>query len=66
MKQEDEERKSKRVTRTTSVIMHEFYAKEVASKALVNARSALPWCTNRTVLTQEVLRVMMNCSRMLP
>jgi hypothetical protein len=23
-------------------------------------------CTKRTVLTQEVLRVMMNCSRILP
>jgi hypothetical protein len=63
---EDQEKEAEGVTRTTSVIMYEFYAKEVASKALVNARSALPWCTERTALTKEVLRVMMNCSRMLP
>jgi len=30
------------------------------------ARSALSWSTKRTVLTQEVLRVLLNCSKLLP
>ena len=37
-------------------VMHEFYMKEVSSKAVIDARSALSWDVNRTVLTQEVLR----------
>ena len=49
-----------------SVIMYEFYSKEMASKAVINARSALSWSTKRTVLTQEVLRVLLNCSKLLP
>ena len=49
-----------------SVIMYEFYSKEMASKAVINARSALSWSTKRTVLTQEVLRVILNCSKLLP
>ena len=49
-----------------SVIMYEFYSKEMASKAVINARSALSWSTKRTVLTQEVLRVLLNCSTLLP
>ena len=46
--------------------MYEFYSKEMASKAVINARSALSWSTKRTVLTQEVLRVLLNCSKLLP
>jgi len=38
----------------------------VASKAVINARSALNWSTKRTALTQEVLRVLLNCSKLLP
>ena len=49
-----------------SVIMYEFYSKEMASKPVINARSALSWSTKRTVLTQEVLRVLLNCSKLLP
>jgi len=49
-----------------SVIMYEFYSKEMASKAVINARSALSWSTKRTVLTQEVLRVLLNRSKLLP
>ena len=50
------------------MIMYEFYSKSMASKAVINARSALNWSTKRTVLTQEVLsyRVLLNCSKMLP
>ena len=47
-------------------IMHEHYHKEVASKAVVHARSALPWKTKRTIHTQEVIRILRNCSKYLP
>ena len=33
---------------------------------IINARSALNWSTKRTVLTQEVLRVLMNNNKLLP
>lgn len=49
-----------------SVIMYEFYTKEIASKALVNARSAMSASVKRTVLSQAVLRVLLNCSPLLP
>ena len=45
-----------------AMIMHEFYSKEVSSKNVINAKSAIPWSTKRTVLTQEILRVLLNCS----
>ena len=48
------------------VVLHEFYSKNVASKCVINARSALPWSCKRTVLTQEILRILLNCSRELP
>ena len=49
-----------------NVILHEFYSKDVASKCVINARSALPWNSKRTIRTQEVLRILLNCSRELP
>ena len=48
------------------VVIHEFSSKEVASKSVVNARSALSWSSKRTILTQEVLRILLNCSTELP
>ena len=48
------------------VIKHEHYAKAVSSKAVVAARSAFPWRDKRTVLTQDALRILLNCSRDLP
>ena len=55
------------VTHTTSVtLMHEHYSKDVSSKAVINARSAIPWRNKRTILTQEVLRILRNCSDQLP
>ena len=48
------------------IIMHEFYSKEVSSKSVINVRSALPWGSKRTILTQEVLRILLNCSMRLP
>ncbi|KXJ11003.1 hypothetical protein AC249_AIPGENE16189 [Exaiptasia diaphana] len=47
-------------------VLHEFYLKEVSSKSIIHARSALSWPTKRTILTQEVLRVLKNCSPGLP
>ena len=46
--------------------MYEFYSNEMTSKAVINARSAFSWSTKRTVLTREVLRVLLNCSKLLP
>ena len=46
--------------------MYEFYHKDVASRAVINARPAMPLKTMTTILTQEVLRVLMNCRRHLP
>ena len=43
-------------------IIHEFYAKDVLSKAVMFAKSALSWKRKRIVLTQELLRVLLNCS----
>ena len=47
-------------------ILHEFYCKNIASKSVIHARSSIPWANKRTILTQEVLRIMLNCSRKLP
>ena len=47
-------------------VMHEYYMKDVASKAVLNARSAVHYSMKRTVLTQKALRVLLNCSRELP
>ena len=52
--------------REVNVVLHEFYYKDVSSRSVVNARSALPWNCKRTILTQEVFRILLNCSRELP
>ena len=55
------------VAGTKITLSHPFLcSKEVASKSVVNARSALSWSCKRTVLTQEVLRILLNCSSKLP
>ena len=51
---------------TWRVILHEYYAKEVSSKAVIHAQSAMPSSTKRDVLTQEALRIMLRCSPLLP
>ena len=38
-------------------IMYEHYEKEMVTKAVMNANSAVPQQTKRTVLTQELLRI---------
>ena len=48
--------------RTTVNIMHEYYYKEVATKAVINSRAAVPEKMKRTVLTQEIIRILRNCS----
>ena len=47
-------------------VMHEHYSKPMSCKAVIFARSAMSWKVKRTVLTQEALRIMLNCSRDLP
>ena len=47
-------------------MVYEFYAKEIASKALINARSAMSASVKRTVLSQAILRGLLNCSPLLP
>ena len=50
----------------SSRIIHEFYTKDVSSKSVINANSAFSWRQKRTVLTQELLRVLLNCSPDIP
>ena len=44
------------------MILHEHYVKEVSSKAVINREAALSMSNKRTILTQECLRIMLNCS----
>ena len=46
-------------------ILYEHYEKEIASKAVINAKSSMPMQTKRTVLTQEILRILTHCSKYL-
>ena len=47
-------------------VLHEYYSKPVSSKAVIDSRSAMPLKDKRTVLTQDLLRVMLRCSPELP
>ena len=47
------------------VIMHEYYCKEVSSKMMVHASSAISMKTKRVIITQEILRILLNCSKLL-
>ena len=47
-------------------ILYEFYAKKIATKMVLHARSAIPWRDKRNILTQEVIRRLKNCSLSLP
>ena len=47
-------------------IIHEHYVKDIASQLLIRERSALAWAQKRTILTQQCLKVRLNCSRKLP
>ena len=48
------------------IVVHEFYQKEVSSKATIHARSTLPWKTKHTILVQQSVRILRNCSKNLP
>ena len=43
-------------------IQYEHYEKEMVTKAVIHASSAIPYKVKRTVLTQEMLRRMLHCS----
>ena len=47
-------------------ILYEHYVKPMSAKGVLHAHSALPMNDKRTILTQEALRVMTNCSKNLP
>ena len=47
-------------------VMHEYYSKPMSSKYVVHERSAMPLKTKRTILTQEILRIILRCSSLLP
>ena len=40
-------------------VIHEYYSKDVSSKAVIHSQSAMPNSTKRTILTQEVLLIML-------
>ena len=42
-------------------MMHEYYIKKVSSKLVLHRSSAMPITTKRTILTQQCLRIMLNC-----
>ena len=46
--------------------MHEYYNKQVSSKAVIDAKSAMPFKDRRTMLTQDLLRILLRCSPKLP
>ena len=43
------------------VLLHEFYMKEVSSKSVIHREAAFPLSNKRMILTQECLRILMNC-----
>ena len=46
------------------IIFHEFYMKEVSSKSVISREAALAITSKRTILTQECLRVILNCHQL--
>ena len=47
-------------------ILYEHYEKEMTTKSVIHRRSALPEQVKRTVLTQELLRILLHCSEHIP
>ena len=47
-------------------ILYEHYEKEMATKSVIHAASAIPFKMKLTVLTQEMLRILLHCSRDMP
>ena len=44
-------------------ILYEHYEKEMATKSVIHATSAIPMSMKRTILTQEMLRIMLHCCK---
>ena len=44
------------------IILHEHYIKDVSSKSVLHRESALSFNSKRTILTQQCLQVLLNCS----
>ncbi len=40
-------------------VLHEYYSKPVSSESVIDARSAMPLKDKRTVLTQDLLRILL-------
>ena len=47
-------------------IIYEHYEKEIASKMVIHAESAIPTRSKITILTQEMLKILTHCSPFLP
>ena len=47
-------------------LLYEHYEKDMATKMLIHADSAISPRVKRTVLTQEMLRILLHCSKYLP
>ena len=45
----------------TFLLLHEYYMKQVSSKAVIHKDAALSISSKRTILTQECLRILKNC-----
>lgn len=44
-------------------VVYEHYEKPMTTKAVIHARSAMATQTKRTILSQEVLRILLHCSK---
>ena len=51
---------------TKTTILHEYYEKAISAKTVVHASTAMPTKSKRSIITQEILRVLLRCSPQLP
>jgi len=49
--------------KTVTKILHEHYIKDVSSKMVIHRESAMPINSKRTILTQQCLRILLNCHK---
>ena len=61
-----ESQHNKEVQKNKKAIRYEHYRKSMASRMTVHERSAIPANQKRNILTQEVIRILKNCSQELP
>ena len=47
-------------------VLHEYFAKPISSKAVIQQKSAMPLREKRKILTQDILRIILRCSPLLP